>query len=200
MLYFNFSVRPFKFEFNIRIPLPFNTPQVFAKHWYGKTSIHKGWEAETWFEPLSVLLELDFRLTFSGEDHAGLRVGGNVLGLFGEFIWQDNRHWNYLEDRWYEPAEQEKEWDEEEEFRQYQALQKEALPLLRKIRDSFLHVEDGPNYTEYVGVDLEADMHFFDEICTFINKYREYDEEFGITEKAEPVFSPVPPPAVPPTV
>lgn len=174
MLFLDLSFKPFKFAFNIRIPLPVDAPHVFSKHWHGKTSVNKGWEAEVWFQPLAVLLELDVRLAFSGEDHAGLRLGGNLLGLFAEFIWQDNRHWNYDEDRWFSGDEEEKAWKNSALESEYDQVKKEALPLLTSIRDSFLYTEDGPS-GDYTGVSSEADYHHFDEICKYINKFKELE-------------------------
>lgn len=39
------------------------------------------------------------------QDHAGIELGFGICGLnFGAGV-TDNRHWNYDEDRWYEPNE-----------------------------------------------------------------------------------------------
>lgn len=46
------------------------------------------------------LMGLDFHWTVNS-DHAGLDIKLSLFAICVHFNFYDNRHWNYMEDRWY---------------------------------------------------------------------------------------------------
>jgi hypothetical protein len=63
---------------------------------------NKAWEFNGY--RTNQIFDFEFRLTFRG-DHAGLKFGIGILGYNLELCVYDTRHWNYIENRFYEPNE-----------------------------------------------------------------------------------------------
>ena len=71
-----------------------------------KLSTHKNVEVQlTWFG-WQTLLELDIDILWRGRDHAGPRLQVTLLGMSIIVSCYDGRHWNYDENRWYRPGDE----------------------------------------------------------------------------------------------
>lgn len=83
-------------QFNIRNPWS----QAFktVKSWTGSTPIkNKYWEFELYRD--SSLLSINFAIT-TRQSHAGFDVELGLLGYCAHFVFYDNRHWSYTENRY----------------------------------------------------------------------------------------------------
>lgn len=104
--------------------------RLFTKwHNYGWVSVteHKTFEWEILVDQICLALNIHFNIDYYGlvmsmnifglfgydihftrcEDHAGIRFGITLFGITGQIELYDNRHWNYSENRWYNPGEEE---------------------------------------------------------------------------------------------
>lgn len=85
---------------NLNLRNPWAKDDFFKsiKTWFGRTPIsHKYWEIQ--IIRCYNLLRFEFELSIR-QDHAGLNL---ELGLFGyeiHFTIYDNRHWDYINNRW----------------------------------------------------------------------------------------------------
>jgi len=52
-----------------------------------------------------IIVDFSFNLTFK-TDHAGLHIFVGILGFYFNFDLHDTRHWNFKENRWYLPSEE----------------------------------------------------------------------------------------------
>lgn len=101
--------------------LSFNIPNIlfnkikgwklvsYEKSYYSKfknLSRNKGLEFQIMKSESFDILDFNFRLSISGEDHAGLHSSFEIMGFGFEFNVYDNRHWNYEENRWYVEGEE----------------------------------------------------------------------------------------------
>jgi hypothetical protein len=94
------------FKFKLENPWSKNddSRDFFCKDW--KISDHKNLETQlTWFG-WSTLFELNIEINWRGRDHAGPRFEIILFGLFFGIQMYDSRHWNYEQNRWYLPEEE----------------------------------------------------------------------------------------------
>lgn len=61
------------------------------------------------------IFDLTFRLSWRGEDHAGVLLSVQVLRWFVMVNLYDTRHWNYKKNDWYEPGQDLQEFDQGDE-------------------------------------------------------------------------------------
>ena len=97
------------FDFNFKVILPpcLRKPEKYDKQ---LNYVIKSWslpfkykyaEFQISKDPNSyTLLDIQLKLTFSGEDHAGLSIQFEMLGYFICFEIYDSRHWDYETNNW----------------------------------------------------------------------------------------------------
>lgn len=84
----------------LSIDSPFDTKREFRHLWCrgGPISRYKAWEAETYLDPVSIVL---LSVTVSvKEDHAGFLFGVGLFSFVFNFMIYDTRHWNYETNEW----------------------------------------------------------------------------------------------------
>jgi hypothetical protein len=81
-----------------------------AFHIYG----HKHFEIQfNWLTNELAPLRLHFEISHK-RDHSGAELHIELLTICGLYLtFHDDRHWNYDANRWYEPGEEEAEWNGE---------------------------------------------------------------------------------------
>jgi len=96
-MYFNFSIINF-----------FTKKDKWEKYimFYRRLSKNKHLEIETFYSN-SYLLQVEFKFTSHGEDHAGLRFNINLFGWELDVSIYDSRHWDYKNWCWKKPTEEE---------------------------------------------------------------------------------------------
>ena len=70
-------------------------------------ALEVGWQDLCQYVDPPRYFDLYFRLNLRGHDHAGLKFFIQFWRVFFEFNVYDNRHWNYLADRWVQSPEEE---------------------------------------------------------------------------------------------
>ena len=103
------------FQFKFIIPTFRSYGMTATKDWFFRDwnlTRHKNFEVQIgrWDKMINVLeLELDARLR--GHDHAGIRFSFGVGPFYIYLNMYDDRHWNYNENRWFKPGEDDYEYD-----------------------------------------------------------------------------------------
>lgn len=87
-------------DIRLSIDNPFDTKRKFKPLWYKARLVtaHKGWEAETYVDPASVVL-LSVAVS-AKEDHAGFRFSVGLFSFVFNFMIYDTRHWDYETNEW----------------------------------------------------------------------------------------------------
>lgn len=93
----------------ISLPKTIKMPSWINWSRYWKISKNKGFEAQLTQFGLTNVFELIVSTNWYGEDHAGPKINLTILGLYLGLEFQDGRHWNYDEGRWYFDGEE--QWD-----------------------------------------------------------------------------------------
>lgn len=91
--------------------------QWFSYHNHGALTKHKGWEIQLDHWGWHRIIDIEMRLSLSGEDHAGLHLEFGVFGFSVIFGINDSRHWDDSSNDWEKYDEQsviqrESRWEE----------------------------------------------------------------------------------------
>lgn len=85
-------------QFNIKNP--FSNKWTVIKSWAGSMPFkNKFWDAQ--FNRTSDIFGFEFRYT-TKQSHAGLLVSISLIGFELMYNFYDNRHWDYIDNKWEE--------------------------------------------------------------------------------------------------
>ena len=79
--------------------------------WSGRLFKNKAWELEVMLHRNELLLA-ELKLSFRGQDHAGLRIELGLLGFVVSFQLYDCRHWDYNKNQWTDPYDTSNNWNQ----------------------------------------------------------------------------------------